>query len=207
MSAARRLFRFGNPAWLSQPLRPKRWNPVLALAASGCSLLRCGVKLRVEHSERKPVKRIMKQIGILWLACLAAFFATAADSTNLTVTIAGKPVQFDLPANTPIVKAALELLASCAYLDAQPKWNTPPAPRSMDQALPQPHVQLVFSRAVNIEVPIEKVTVAAKEIVISLPLATAGIWVRSDAGIRYFAKFTPRAAANLQKALDQAHSP
>ena len=65
----------------------------------------------------------------------------------------------------------------------------------------------MFSSPVKVEVPIEKVTLQVHEMVISLPLVTAGIWVRTDDGVMYFAMFEHTASEDLQKLLVKAQRP
>jgi hypothetical protein len=70
----------------------------------------------------------------------------------------------------------------------------------------QSHLQLEFSNDQKIEIPIYKMTLQAREIVITLPLNTAGIWVRTDDGVMYFAMFNYKAMEHLQKLLDEAQA-
>ena len=77
-------------------------------------------------------------------------------------------------------------------------------PKSIEDAQKQSHLHLVFSSPVKVEVPVGNVTVQVHEMVISLPLATAGIWTRSKEGVMYFGMFDGSARGGLQKLLDDA---
>jgi hypothetical protein len=92
-------------------------------------------------------------------------------------------------------------------MEAKPKWGAPAEPQSIADALKQSHLHLVFSSAHKVEIPTEKVALQVREIVISLPLTVAGIWVRTDDGVQYFAMFDHTACEELQKQLDKAEKP
>jgi hypothetical protein len=165
----------------------------------------CG---RAVPAQRRWAPAHMKKIAIMFLAVFAAALAMAADTTNVTAIIKGKPVNFSPDVRTQVVQKSVALLASCAYVNAKPKWGAAATePRSMADAQKQSHLHLVFSSPHNVEVPIEKVTLRVYEMVISLPLVTAGIWVRTDDGVMYFAMFDHIASEDLQKLLVKAQRP
>ena len=151
----------------------------------------------------------MKKIAIIFLAVLTAGSVTAAGTTNITAVIKGKQVEFRSDTRARAIQASLNLLASCAYMNAKPKWGASPTePQSVAEVQKQSHLRLVFSSQVKVEVPTERVTLQTRDIVISLPLATAGIWVRTDHGVSYFAMFGDHVSyEELQKLLDQAQKP
>lgn len=146
----------------------------------------------------------MKKITIVFLNVLTAVFAVAADTTNVSATIKGKRMEFSSDNRAQIVQKSVDLLASCGFMEAKPKWGAAAEPTSMADAQKQSHLHLVFSGPVKVEVPTEKVTVQVREMVISLPLATAGIWVRTKDGVMYFAMFDGTACNALQKLLNDA---
>ena len=143
------------------------------------------------------------------LTVLTTLSVTAAERTNITAIIKGKQVEFRSDIHAKAVQKSLELLASCGYMSAKPKWGAGPTePKSIAEVEKQSHLHLVFSSPVKMMVPVEKVTLQAGEIVISLPLATAGIWVRTGDGVSYFAMFSNQVAVEeLQKLLDEAQKP
>ena len=149
----------------------------------------------------------MKKIAIMFLTVLVTGLATAADTTNVTAIIKGKRMEFSSDVRAQIVQKSVDLLASCAYMDAKPKWGAPAEPQSIADAQKQSHLRLVFSSPVKVEVPIEKVTLQVHEMVISLPLVTAGIWVRTKDGVMYLAMFNHTVREDLQKELDKAGKP
>jgi hypothetical protein len=147
----------------------------------------------------------MKTIAIIFLTMWMAAFAEAAGTTNIAALINGKRVEFTSDVRAQAAQKAVALLASCAYMNAKPNWGaTSIEPQRVADVEKQPHLRLVFSSPVRVEVPIEKVTLQVREIVISLPLATAGIWVRTDDGVQYFAKFDCPLAQELEKILKEA---
>ena len=149
----------------------------------------------------------MKTIAIILLTVLATGLATAADTTNVTAILKGKHVEFSPDVRAQIVLKSLDLLASCGYMDAKPKWGAPTEPKSMGDAQKQSHLHLVFSRAHQVEIPTEKAKLQVREMVISLPLTVGGIWVRTDDGVQYFAMFDHAVCEDLQKQLDKAEKP
>lgn len=98
-------------------------------------------------------------------------------------------------------------MESCGYREAKPNWGAPGEPQTIADAEKRSHLHLVFSSAHEVEIPTEKVSLQVREMVISLPLTTAGIWVRTDDGVQYFAMFDHTACENLQKQLDRAEKP
>lgn len=131
----------------------------------------------------------------------------AAETTNVTAIIQGKRVAFSPDDHAQLVQKSFDLLASCSYRDAKPKWGAPAQPQSIADAQKQSHLHLVFSSAHQVKIPTEKVTLPVRELVISLPLHTAGIWVRTADGVQYLAKFDHTVCAELQKQLDKARKP
>lgn len=150
----------------------------------------------------------MRNLAILLLTIWTTASAAAADTTNLTAIIKGKRVEFTDRQRAAAVQRSIELLASCAYLNAKPKWGTGGSePVSITEAQKQSHLQLSFASPTPVAVPIEKVTLQVREMVISLPLVTGGIWVRTNDEVLYLAKFDHLACGNLQKILDEAQNP
>ncbi|MGC3960632.1 MAG: hypothetical protein QM813_22675 [Verrucomicrobiota bacterium] len=150
----------------------------------------------------------MKTIAIIFFTVLTTVFVAAADATNITAIIKGKRVEFSSDRRAQAVQKSVELLASCAYMNAKPKWGAGGSePSSIADARKQSHLHLVFANPTQVEVPIEKVTLKVREMVISLPLATGGVWVRTDDGLLYFAMFDHTISENLQKVLDEALKP
>lgn len=146
----------------------------------------------------------MIKIAIIFLTVLTTVFATAADTTNITAIIKGKRLEFSTGMRAEAVQKSVELLASCAYMNAKPNWGAGGSePSSIAEAQKQSHLHLVFANPTQVDVPIEKVTLKVREMVISLPLVIGGIWVRTDDGAMYFAKFNHKARENLQKVLDE----
>ena len=131
----------------------------------------------------------------------------AVETTNVTAIIKGKRVEFSSDDHAQLVQKSFDLLASCGYMETKPKWGAPAEPQSIADAQKQSHLHLVFSSAHKVEILTENVTLQVREIVISLPLTVAGIWVRTDDGVQYFAMFDHTACEELQKQLDKAQKP
>ena len=117
--------------------------------------------------------------------------------TSATAVRNGQIITFTSEMLPKIEAASINLLSGCAYKDLQPK-------REMADIQKQDHLRLTFARPRPIAVPIEAVTVEVKDMVISLPLSSGGIWVLTDSGVTYFAKFKPAAAEELNLLLSQA---
>jgi hypothetical protein len=149
----------------------------------------------------------MKKMAIIFLMVLTTICAMPADTTNFTATINAKRVEFNSDLRAQMIQKSVDLLASCACMDAKPKWGAPAEQVSIAEAQKHSHLHLVFSRPVKVEVPTEKVTLQVREMVISFPLVTAGIWVRTDEGVLYFAMFDHTACEALQQQLDKAVKP
>jgi hypothetical protein len=149
----------------------------------------------------------MKCTAILLVAALAVSIAIAGETKSLTAVVRGKPLEFTPELTARVVQKSLDLLSSCAYMDSDPKWGAPGNPQSMADAQKDSHLRLIFSTPRKVEVPAEKVSVAVGEIVISIPFAAGGIWVRTDRSITYFAKFNCETAQELQKLFDHAQTP
>ena len=111
---------------------------------------------------------------------------------------------FSPEARAQVVQRSVDLLSSCGYTEPNPKWGAPGQPQSMANAEKESHLRLVFSNPHKVEVPDEKTTVQVREMVISLPLTTGGIWVRSVDGVAYFAMFSHSTAEALQALLKKA---
>lgn len=149
----------------------------------------------------------MKKVTIGLLTILTAVFALAADTNNVSVTMKRKRMEFSSDTRAQIAQRSVDLLTSCGFMEAKPKWGAPAEPQSMTDARKQAHLDLIFSSPRKVEVPTERVTLQVRELVITLPLTTAGIWVRTDDGISYFAMFDHPAAEQLQKLLGEAKAP
>jgi hypothetical protein len=146
----------------------------------------------------------MKTIAILLFTMFAMSNVMAIETTNISAVIKGKSLNFSPELRAEAVQKSVDLLSSCAYMDSHPKWDTPANPKSMADAQKDSHMRLVFSSPRKVEVPIEKITVQVREMVISLPLNTAGIWVRTDDGVLYFAKFNHATVEELRTLLEKA---
>lgn len=126
----------------------------------------------------------MTKTTILFLTVLTAFRVAAADMTTFSATIDGRNLEFSAQLRPKVVEKSFALLASCACKIAKPNCGAGPTqPKSMAVAEKQSHLRLAFSTPVKIAVPIEKVTLSAREMVITLPLNTGGIWVRMGDGV------------------------
>jgi hypothetical protein len=153
----------------------------------------------VEEFKRTPTH--MKIIAILLFAVLAMSNVMAIEAPNITAVIKGKPLKFSAEFRAEAIQKSVDLLSSCAFMDSHPKWGTPANPQSMADAQKDSHMRLIFSSPRKVEVPIEKITVQVREMVISLPLNSAGIWVRTDEGVLYFAKFSHSTVEKLRTLL------
>lgn len=147
---------------------------------------------------------------LAFLAWVLAFTgsAMAEDAINLAGTIKGAKVAYTRNSRERIARKSVDLLASCIYMNPRPNWGaSSTAPPGIENARKQSHLDLVFSTPQKVEVAAEKVTLDVKELVITLPLNSGGIWVRTDDGVKYFAKFDCIVSHDLQKLLSEAQKP
>lgn len=129
------------------------------------------------------------------------------DHEQVGCIIKGKPVLLTPEARTNLVEQSVGLLASCAYMDAKPKWGAPTEPKSITDAQKESHLYFTFASPRTVEVPVLKTKVRVREMVISLPLAVGGIWARTDEGVSYFAMFEYTNTLAINKLLKEAQIP
>jgi hypothetical protein len=65
----------------------------------------------------------MKNITIIFITAFMAFLSLAVETTNVTVVIDGKRVEFSADIRSQIVQRSVDLLASCGYMNAKPNWG------------------------------------------------------------------------------------
>jgi hypothetical protein len=132
----------------------------------------------------------------------------AQDREQVSCVIKGKPVQFTPEARTNLVEQSVGLLASCTYMNAKPNWGAGGSePESISDAQKQSHLDLTFASPRTVEVPVLKTKVRVKGMVITLPLAVGGIWVRTDDGVSYFAMYAYTNSQATDKLLKEAQQP
>jgi hypothetical protein len=148
-----------------------------------------------------------KKIAILLFSAFAMSSVMAEDTTNVTAVIKGKSVEFSPEVRAQVVQKSVDLLSSCIHMNSKPKWGTGTQPQSIADAQKESHLRLVFSSARKVQVPAEKVTIQVREMVITLPLNTGGIWVRTENRVIYFAKFSHTTVEELQALLKGAEAP
>jgi len=146
----------------------------------------------------------MKSTAILVFTALAIGSVMAEDTTKVTAVVTNRPLEFSPELRAQIVQKSVDLLSSCMYMESKPKWGAPANPKSIEDVQKDSHLRLVFSTPRKVEVPIEKVTVQVREMVISLPLIIGGIWVRTDDGVMYFSKFSHASGEELRTLLKKA---
>jgi hypothetical protein len=141
--------------------------------------------------------------------CLAAtvVFARAGDPAQVGGIINGKP----LPKLPPDVRQKLEeqsikLLESCRFADLH-------STNDVKRVHGPSFVHFIFANPVDVQEkvgkavsPGGKVKLEIKDMVITLPLASGGIWVQSDQGTSYFAKFDHQIAQALEQLLKEAQT-
>ena len=149
----------------------------------------------------------MKTIAILLFTAFAMSSVLAEDTKNVTAVIKGKSVEFSPEVRAQVVQKSVDLLSSCIHMDPKPIWGAPGQPQTIADAQKESHLRLVYSSARIVEVPVEKVTVQVREMVITLPLNTGGIWVRTEDRVIYFAKFSHTTVEELQALLKGAEAP
>lgn len=122
---------------------------------------------------------------------LLAMIVSPADVTGRIAT----DVTFPEKAGQQVAEAAVKLLSTCIY---EARANE----EQFVQAQRGSHLRVSFRRPSSVEVNGEK-TFEVKELIVTLPLASGSVLIRTDAGYRYFAKFT-ESGRELQLLLREA---
>ena len=137
---------------------------------------------------------------------LAAFvtFARADDTAQVSGVINGKQLQFSSEAKQKVITDSISLLASCSYSSLHDSSTNKP---HFKDAVKQSHLTITFSKPQIVEVPLEKMKVEVKEMVITLPLSSGAVWVRSSSDTSYFAMFTPETFYKLEATLNEVQKP
>jgi hypothetical protein len=147
--------------------------------------------------ENSPMKRLF---ALLWFASVLA--ATGAESTKVTYVVDRKTVSVPENSQNKIVEASVGLLASCRYSDTKAQTKD-----DFAEARKLTHIQIVFNEPRTVDVKSERLTVQVKEMIITLPLATGGIWIPFGERILYFSKYQPQRAGELDKVLQEIPRP
>jgi hypothetical protein len=132
------------------------------------------------------------------VACLL-LTASAAGPPDGLVEVKGliaTRVQFGGDAREKVASAGLDLLRSCTH-------SATASEEDWLKALHKCHLDIKFTTPRNLIVNrSEKITVA--EMLITFPLASGGIWVRSGERYTHFAKFDPQLCIKIQELLGEA---
>lgn len=143
----------------------------------------------------------MRKLFTLFCLAAAVAFARAEDTMQVSGVIDGKQMQLVPEFRQKLTDDSIRLLASCCVSSLQDSsTNTYKWPDVESQS----HLTFHFTKALTVELPITKVKVEVKDMVISLPLYSSVILVRSDHGTSYFTKFTPEAFYKLEATLKEA---
>jgi len=137
---------------------------------------------------------------------LAAFvtIARADDTAQVSGVIDGKQLQISPEVRQKLITESVSLLASCSYSSLH---DSSTNKLHFEDAAKQSHLTITFSKPQIVEVQLEKMKVEVKEMVITLPLSSGDIWVRSDASASYFAMFTPETFYKLEATLKEVQKP
>lgn len=139
----------------------------------------------------------MKHIIATLSFILILKLAPAAEKPEVSVVFTNQPVQFAPEVLAKLGEKSSELLASCAYKDFQPS-------KTLEEAATNSYLRVKFNTARRVEIPIEKITLEAQELVITFPLSTGGIWVRTPNGVFYLAKYNCSTSEELRQLLAPA---
>jgi hypothetical protein len=144
----------------------------------------------------------MRKVFALFYLAAAITFARAEDTAQVSGVIDGKQLQLLPEVRQKLVDDSIRLLASCGVSSLQ-STNTYKWPDVERQS----HLTYRFTKPVTVELPIAKLKVEVSEMVISLPLYSSVIRVRSDHSTSYFTKFTPETFYKLEATLKEAQKP
>jgi len=137
----------------------------------------------------------MKSVLAVLFSALAMSSALALEDFEVEGVIDGQRVEFDADVRVQLVDRSVELLASCGFKDLHPQ-------RTIADAGRQSHVRMTFARPRRIEIRVGNSVVDVREMLITLPLGSEAIWVRTDPGdVIYFAKWQPASAQGLRTLL------
>jgi len=143
----------------------------------------------------------MKAVLFVIVTVFTAVCVQAQDDVQVSCVI--KPTLYPV-VRTNLIEKSVALLASCEYADLKPKWGAPAEPKSMAEIEKKSHLRFVFATPRSVEIPVMKMTLKVKEMVIKMPLITGGIWVRTDDGVIYLSKFSHTVVQDLDKLLLEA---
>jgi hypothetical protein len=107
----------------------------------------------------------------------------------------GKPVHYSPAARDRLVAAALRLLGSCSYSQGgygEEDWK---------KAQEGDHVRVHFPQPPTVTA--DRRTLKVPDLVVTLPLASGGIWIRSGGQVLYFAKYNHDLSERLRKCIEE----
>jgi hypothetical protein len=113
-------------------------------------------------------------------------------------------MEFPRALRDPVVQKSIELLKSCTYSVLLTPEERPSGPKKIDEVRKGSHLRLVFSTPVTVQVPVESLTLALMELIVSLPLNAGGVWARTENRVYYLAKFDHVTVAELDALLARA---
>jgi len=129
------------------------------------------------------------------------------DTAHVTAVLHGKSLQLSPAIQHKSVKQSLNLLGSCGYADLHPT-------NKLADPQKEPYLHFAFSGARDVELrvptrlaPSGKIKVGLTEMVITLPLSSGIILVRSNHDILYFTKYYCKFATELEQPLAKAQKP
>ena len=134
---------------------------------------------------------------MLVAGCVMRTTLSREEQPQVSVIIDNKKIEFAAEVRAMLVEKAVELLSSCIHKDLKPE-------ESLQDAAKESHLTVKFASPRKVEVPAEAITVQVQKMVITLPLNSGGIWVRTDKGVIYFAKFKHTIVEELEKLLKES---
>jgi hypothetical protein len=143
----------------------------------------------------------MRKLFTLFYLAATVVIVRAEDKAQVSGVIEGKLLRFAPEVQRKLAENSIKLLASCSYSSLH-DGNTNKV--HFEDAEKRSHLTIIFSKPHMVEVQLEKINVKVKEMVITLPLTSGGIWVRSDGRTSYFAMFTPDTYFKLEALLKEA---
>lgn len=149
---------------------------------------------------------MLKLFAIICLLTTAAF-ARANDAAQVSGVINGKQLKLSPEVRQKLAGDSIALLASCGYwsdLDCTTKHQ-----RFAD-AKKGSYLLFAFAKPPTVGVSVSKgieIRVEVDEMVITLPMSSGVVWVRTGQRTSYFAFFQPAATFKLEAALKEAQMP
>jgi hypothetical protein len=153
----------------------------------------------------------MRKLFMIICLVATATIASADDAVHINGIIDGKQLELKPEMKERLADDSLGLLSSCMYWSAL--WYSNPSCYTNSSCFAEvqkgSHLHFVFAKPRTIDVKLADIDVRVEvyEMVITLPLASGQVWVKTKSTTSYFAKFTPHSRGVLEDTIEEAQKP